>query len=441
MHKESYSTEANSSRNMDSSELASHSIAAERARCSATSWIGVLCFTILLISGCVSNTQPASGAISGVPAAVCNPVVTSQPAAIVSQNAVAAATPRVLPQGIVGPTGFDWPDTPLGVVMSSSGSNYLFFASDGSCHANCNLPGERDGSITRTVGTLDNPLGTDPPVETVLPQSANLPPYMVYVGGGPTYRVPAGESGAGSLLLVYQAARLSYQTGYQYPDCDSNGQNCGQHAKGFYSNFGLARSTDEGMTWSDLGLIISPGTPYNPQLTVDLGDGSLVVQSRYFYIYFPDFVDNGNVDTGMSAARVSYNDLITAAASGAALPLFQKYFNGQWNQPGLGGLSSSVLPNGPYWGDMNVTWDNATNQFIALAANAGISITESADGFNWVPSILLESSPNGHNYEYMAPTGTGADPSVLGNSFYVFFTDYQGWPSTVDRMTVSCSSR
>lgn len=195
------------------------------------------------------------------------------------------------------------------------------------------------------------------------------------------------------------------------------------------------------MTWSDLGLIITPGTPYNPQLTVDMGDGSLVAQGDYFYIYFPDVVDNGDTDTGMSAARVSYSDLLTAAASGTALPSFQKYYNGQWNQPGLGGQSSSVLPNGPYWGDMNVAWDNATNQFISLAANAGISITESTDGSNWVPSILLETTPSAHNYEYMAPTGTGADPSVLGNSFYVFFTDYQGWPSAVDRMTVSCSSQ
>lgn len=128
----------------------------------------------------------------------------------------------------------------------------------------------------------------------------------------------------------------------------------------------------------------------------------------------------------------------TASIPGGPLPPFQKFFNGQWNQPRLGGTSSSVLPNGPYWGDMNVAWDSATNQFISVAANAGIIITESSDGTNWVPSSLLESGPATANYEYTALTGTGADPSVLGDSFYEYFTDYQGWPSTIDRMTVSC---
>ena len=347
------------------------------------------------------------------------------------------------PAGVVGPTGFDFSDTPMGVVKSADGSHYLFFGSDGSCHANCNLPGERDGSITRTVGTLDNPLGTDPPMETVLPlNTANLPAYMIYAGGGPTYRVPAGQPGAGNLLLIYQAARLSFPPGYQYPDCDTNGQNCGQHANGFYSNFGLARSADDGLTWTDLGLIISPGTPYNPQQTVDMGVGNLVATGNYFYIYFPDVIENGTVATGMSVARVSYTDLLTAASTGTPLPPFQKYNNGQWNQPGLGGASSSILPNGPYYGDMNVAWDSATKQFIAIQANAVISVTESSDGVNWSPStVLVNQPPATDNYEYMTLTGTGSDPSILGSSFYLYFTDYQGWITTsIDRVTVSCGS-
>ncbi len=110
------------------------------------------------------------------------------------------------PPGIVGPSGFDWPDTPLGVVRDED--RYRFFGSDGSCHAHCAWQTERDGTITTTTGPLDDPLGNAPPLETILPQSSQFRPYaVVYVGGGPVAHVPAGHSGAGNLLMVSGAAR------------------------------------------------------------------------------------------------------------------------------------------------------------------------------------------------------------------------------------------
>jgi hypothetical protein len=33
--------------------------------------------------------------------------------------------------------GLDWPDTEIGVVTPLSGGGYYFFASNGSCHSNC----------------------------------------------------------------------------------------------------------------------------------------------------------------------------------------------------------------------------------------------------------------------------------------------------------------
>jgi hypothetical protein len=379
----------------------------------------------------------------------CNPTVTGRPTEVVTARKRKAVTNSVLPEGVVGPTGFDWPDTPLGMVKSLDGVHSLFFGSDGSCHANCNLPDERDGSITRTEGTLDNPLGSSPPRENVLPiDTLNLPPYMLYAGGGSVYRVPPGSPGAGDLFLVYQAARASFEPGYHYPDCDSDHKNCYQHQNGFYSYLGLANSKDDGKTWRDLGLIIAPATPYNPQLTWDIGSGNLVVKpgSKYLYIYFPDLIDNEQIDTCLSLARASYDELLRAAASGSPIPAFKKYNNGEWNQPGLGGQSSSVFSQGPYCGDNTVLWNSATQQFTAiLDDNLHVSMSESPDGLHWSPSVLLfQYDAADGNAQYATAVSAGADPDVLGSRFYVYYTHYPtngtGWDdATVNRFEVQCN--
>jgi len=192
---------------------------------------------------------------------------------------------NVLPPGIIPDPGawpyFAWSDTSLGVVRTSDGSGYLFFGSDGGCHMDCSGTDQRGGSITVSQGTLDHPLGEplgnpNPPVyEFAFPVTANLPAYIDYAGGGPVYRVPPGEPGAGSLLLVYHI---------EHP------------ANPFYSYTGIARSTDEGISWQDLGLILSVPHPYDPTGASDVGENPLVpysdptTQTKYFYIFFRSIV-------------------------------------------------------------------------------------------------------------------------------------------------------
>jgi hypothetical protein len=338
---------------------------------------------------------------------------------------------------------FAWSDTPLGVTRTLDGTGYLFFGSDGGDHPFDGRLTERAGSITVSTGTLDHPLGeplNDPdpaPSEFLLPTSTNLPATMDYVGGGPVYRVPEGEPGAGNLLIVYHAER---------------------NANPFWSWAGLAKSSDEGATWQDLGLILSGPQPYDPHGALDIGDGSLVVATdpitsqKYFYIFFPQhcWINSATFCDGftyLSVARAPYEALLSAALADnttTAPGLFFKYYEGQWDQPGLGGKASELFPavTGETDGDPQVAWSAYRNRFVMIMDNAQyIAYGESADGLHWpAMQILLGTSPETPVYAYANAVGIGADPSILSDTFYSYYTEWprgESWnPASTSRLTI-----
>jgi hypothetical protein len=263
-------------------------------------------------------------ALGAIEAQVCTPK-------IVGNVTVATAAQRLAAGQIAEPpltdqqNGFAWPDTPLGVVKTAQG--YTFFGSDGGLHSRQEWRGHwfgnnKYGSVTRTVGTLDNPLGSSPPVDVTInpnPDPTVNPFYASYdyMGGGPVYKVPPGMTGAGNLLMVYHAEIPTITT------------------QSFYSVFALAASTDGGLSWTDLGEIIRINQAYRTDLDgFDIGDSSLVVSpdKKYLQIYFPDWLANGtthwgNTVTLVSVARAPLAGVLEAAfGSKPHAVAFEKYY-------------------------------------------------------------------------------------------------------------------
>ncbi len=342
--------------------------------------------------------------------------------------------------------GFAWPDTELGVIKTAQG--YAFFGSDGGYHARQTWEGvsvgnNKYGSVTRTLGSLDNPLGPESPTDVSIrpnPDPAVNPFYSSYdyLGGGPVYRVPAGKTGAGNLLMVYHAEIPTVAT------------------MSFYSVLGLASSTDEGLTWIDLGEIVRINQGYRTDLDgYDIGDSNLVASpdGQYFYLYFADWLANGTTHwlttiNFIALARAPI-DAVLAAAFAAKNPhasAFEKRYDG-WNvDQGMGGYSSDLRPGAPYWGPLRVNWNSALSRYQSFINNGNlIAYAESPDGLRWtLPTVLKDFSddPN-HPGFYVTPVGLGDNPDILGQQFDVLYTYYpnngQGWTgASVRRFTVSC---
>ena len=341
--------------------------------------------------------------------------------------------------------GFAWPDTQLGVVTDASG--YLFFGSDGGYHARQKWDGHeygnnKYGSITRTAGTLDNPLGTGAPIDVTIQPNPNpsVNPFYTsydYMGGGPVWRVPAGMKGAGNLLMVYHAEIPTVKT------------------QSFDSVFALASSTDDGMSWTDLGEIVRANQAYRTDMDgYDIGDANLVLSQdgKYFYIYFSDWLANGtthwgNTITVLSIARATVSSVLNDAFGDfPRAAAFQKYYQGWDLSPALGGFSQDINLNGAYLGNQQVAWSAYLNRY-QMFINQGVLIAyaESPDGLHWsIPSVLYDfrNDPDKPSV-YDVPVAISGDPNTLGQQFYILYTRLpstgQGWEgASVHRMTISC---
>jgi hypothetical protein len=343
--------------------------------------------------------------------------------------------------------GFAWPDTPLGAIKTNG--SYEFFGSDGGLHTRQFWRGhwygnDKYGSAARTTGTLDNPLGSEPPIDVAIhanPDPAVNPNYQRYdyMGGGPVYKVPPGMVGAGHLLMVYHAEVPTIQT------------------QSFLSVLGLAAPLDDGMNWTDLGEIIRVNQAYETNLDgFDIGDPPLVTSpdGKYFFIYFRDWLANGtthwgNTITLVSVARTPIASLLEAAFAGGrphAAP-FEKYYAGSWHlQPGIGGFSSDLNPNAQYSGELQVAYNSALQRYMMIIGEGVVmAYAESSDGLHWTLPVLLFDfrTEKDQPTTYVAPVGSGPDPRILGNEFYVYYTRYpttgEGWNgATVNRFTLRC---
>ncbi len=121
-----------------------------------------------------------------------------------------------------------------------------------------------------------------------------------------------------------------------------------------YDSLDYAVSTDHGRTWTIKDHIVT--SPYStkrddtsafPEDTWDYGDGDprlfVDVRSGYFYLYYGSRILNkGGIgdNTQSNLAHVARAPISKKMAKGS----WHKFYDGSWNQPGIGGKESDLVP-------------------------------------------------------------------------------------------------
>jgi hypothetical protein len=141
---------------------------------------------------------------------------------------------------------------------------------------------------------------------------------------------------------------------------------------------GMLVSTDNGISFSDLGIILSSGekadcTAENGYFAGGNGDFSVLLdeERRYFYIYYSNYAGPLSAQ-GIAVARLAYEDRLSPAGN------VWKRYGGEWNEAGLGGFSEAVLPAVVSWASPNTDafwgpslhYNTYLNQYVMLMNRA-----------------------------------------------------------------------
>jgi hypothetical protein len=334
-------------------------------------WIVWSVIQQLVIAGCGTFTPPHPPP----------PVILPTGTAIDVGSEAVAASNRAKPRA--------WPDGTMGIERTSTG--YRFYAAGPGAPISCD-------------GTLETPISAGCRVAKPI---QGLKAALNYAAGGPIYRDPT----SGTMLMVYHGER--------WKDPVSG--------EPFHSSLGLAKSTDGGVTWTDLGEIITPNVIpaalFTRNMTHDVGGGAYLIIGGYFYVYFRDWTMTGD-KAEIAVARARVADVVDASVNHNTVVPWTKYYNRGWTEPGLGGRSSPLETPDTLAAWWDVSYNSYLGRYIMVAFGAPWPATDlywldSVDGLSWDNRKLIVDDSSQKIYVTLA--GLGADSKVTGQRFYVYY--------------------
>ncbi len=303
---------------------------------------------------------------------------------------------------------YSWPDGTMGLLRETDGKSYRFFAASA-------------GFPLMTKGSLDNPIRDE--IHEL--KIEGVPARYQYFAGGPIYKSDRSEL----LLMFYHAEIYISPPGY-LP---------------FYSELGLARSTDGGVTWKDLGRVITPHASVTSDYfqiahgTLDVGWGAYAIVGEYFYLYFKDLLHVGDQfrPVTLAVARAKIEDVLDAAEYASEVSRWEKFYQGSWTEPGIGGRSSPLTEKDEDAIIMaDVAYSSYLRKYISIVIGGpwpttDLNLCESADGIHWSNYRRIVDD-EGHNY-YATLIGLEHNPHLLEREFFVYYINSKDYAATGNR--------
>jgi hypothetical protein len=190
-----------------------------------------------------------------------------------------------------------------------------------------------------------------------------------------------------------------------------------------YREVHLACSDDMGMTWKNLGPIITENLPgekirkhgnanYSQTDLVSGGDGDHLIYvdepNGYVYVFTDHYTWGGARFQRHCVARCAIADKMEPSK-------WRKFYNGAWDEPALGGKASYV--NG-----YCVTYNTYLKKYISFHYLSGISYCTDLSKQDWSPSFHM-GDYWGANFDVYAFWPTNAeknDTRTSGSTLYVY---------------------
>jgi hypothetical protein len=206
-----------------------------------------------------------------------------------------------------------------------------------------------------------------------------------YAGAGSVIRASNGRD----LLMFYHAENHLF-AGVRYP------------FEPFYASIGLARSPDLGMTWYRAGQIIASSTPHppgaSPREALGTGNPCAIVFRGYIYLFYLDIAPPHTRPDVIHVARAPQ-------ASDGVPGSWQKFYEGAFAEPGLGGRSTPVAGRpAPAERTMSsafpdVSYNTYLKSFLmAFQTNDGFYYATSPDLVNWTMRGRFFAFPAGEDH-------------------------------------------
>lgn len=342
--------------------------------------------------------------------------------------------------------GIFYPDMPLGVVRGPTGNYFMLGAGASFGRFGPGRNTVPQGTYKFT-GTLDHfrPAemnGRWPQPSMVSGERERSPDGSDfdrdYAGGGPTYPLRDPRTNQAVLLLLYHGEYHATAQGDL-----------------FYGASGLAVSTNTGDSFTKIGEILSPHmmrADFFARQTMGgvTADGSLVEadangnaigpgtapDDRYYYAVFSDRKDF-SAKQNLAIARIKEADLMDAIAQ-RRTPHFMKFFSpagiggdaaAHFAEPGVGGQSTYIVSENAYDATPGVYYDSDLGRFVLCydMGQQNVVLRTASNLLHWSDPVIVANPPanSGTKIFYPSLVGTGADPTILGKEFYLYYLQRQ----------------